>query len=84
MKCPKFNPRWKEELVCDSSEGSFVIEITMGVDGVYFPSESKWKTEAPKWALDYWDDIRVQLSNWCEKNKTPLYVEESAWIEHEA
>ncbi len=86
MDYPKFTftPKWKEELVCSCSQGGFIIEMTMGVDGIYFPTENKWKTEAPNWTLIYWDSIRAQLSSWCEKNKIPLYVDESAWVQNQA
>jgi len=75
-----FKPRWKEELVCSSSNGSLVIEMTMGILGVYCPTEEKWKKEAPAWAKNYWGSFKDQLEKWCTESKIPLYVEDSAWV----
>ena len=75
-----FSPRWKEELVCSSPAGSFVIEMTMGVISVYCPTERKWKDEAPAWAKNYWGVFKDQLEKWCTDSKIPLYIDEAAWV----
>ena len=75
-----FQPKWKEELVCDSALGSFVLEMPMGIVSVYFPTEDTWRYRAPHWAVAHYASILAQLRNWCEKNGVPLYVEESAQV----
>jgi len=70
----RFQPRWKEELVCSCDLGSFVITMPMGVVSVDFPTEDTWEREAPVWAKPYWETVRTQLAAWCDSQKIPLYV----------
>jgi len=74
----KFQARWKEELICSSSHGSFILEMPMGIVSVYLPTESVWERVAPEWAKTFWETIHKQLSEWCVKEKIPLYIDESA------
>ncbi len=76
-----FRRRWKEELVCTSSEGQFGLEITMGIaPRAYFPTEAKWKKRAPSWAIDHWESIYSQLKAWCEQNHAELCLDETAFV----
>jgi len=47
---------------------TFIVELTMGVLTVYFPSQSKWDASAPDWAKNQWERV------------IPLNVEERAWV----
>jgi hypothetical protein len=75
-----FLPRWKEELVCSSPLGSLVLEMPMGVESVYLPTEAAWRDRAPGWAREHWQEIHTQLQEWCTRNKIPLYVEDTAQV----
>jgi hypothetical protein len=75
-----FQPRWKEELVCRSALGTFILEMPMGIVSVYVPTESSWKQRAPAWARNHWDTVYVQLQAWCRANKIPLHIDESAGV----
>ena len=77
-----FTPRWKEELVCECAEGKLVIDMTMGVVRVYFPSEERWNTAAPPWARPRYVEILAALREWCG-DKTPLVVDDSGWVQEE-
>jgi len=76
----QFQPRWKEELVCTSPMGSFVLEMPMGVVSVYFPTEPVWGKRAPKWAAPYWAEILSQLRAWCGSNGIALHVDDDAEV----
>jgi hypothetical protein len=77
----EFTPRWKEELVCECAEGKLVVEITMGVLHVYFPSEARWKRDAPTWARMRYEEILGDLTRWCTAKSIPLTVDDSAWMD---
>jgi hypothetical protein len=79
----QFQPKWKEELVCTMDGRSFVVELTMGVLTVYFPTQSKWQTSAPDWAKQQWERVKGDLSIWCEQKKIPLVIEDHAWAQFE-
>ena len=79
----KFEPRWKEELVCTSPAGRFVLEMPMGVVSVYYPAKAAWAARGPAWAVPYWGEIHEQLSAWCAAENVPLYVDESAGVYEE-
>lgn len=78
----RFQPRWREELVCSCELGAVVIEMTMGgVKGhVYLPSESIWQRQAPEWARPLWPELHAQLTAWCGSERMPLDVEDNAWV----
>lgn len=76
----KFEPRWKEELVGSCSEGTFVLEMTMGELNVFLPTETVWQEKAPSWAKSHWHTVRAQLEQWCSQQKIPLIVEDHAWV----
>ena len=75
-----FSPRWKEEMVCSCSLGSFILEMPMGITSVYFPTEAAWQQRAPEWARPYWATIHEQLARWCARQKIPLYVKDDAAV----
>lgn len=76
----KFRARWKEELVCTSRLGSFVLEMPMGILSVYFPTEDAWRERAPDWAAPHWAEILSELEAWCAASEIPLYIDESAQV----
>jgi hypothetical protein len=76
----QFQPKWKEELVCTMDGRSFVVELTMGVLTVYFPTQTKWEASAPEWARQHWERVRADLSAWCQQQKMPLVIEDHAWV----
>ena len=80
----KFQPRWKEELVCTSQASAFVLEMPMGVVSVYYPTEAAWTDRAPKWAAPFWDEIQQQLRAWCVAQNIPLYIDDRAQVWEEA
>lgn len=49
-----FQPRWKEELLCSCSEGSFVLEMPMGIASEYAitGSMARQSTELDERVLD--------------------------------
>lgn len=75
-----FQPRWKEELVCTSAAGSFILEMPMGVVSVYYPTEEAWAHRAPEWALPHWSEIQRQLRAWCSAQRIPLYIDDNAQV----
>ena len=75
-----FKSRWKEELVCSCPDGSFILELTMGVPTVYLPSEEVWPTIAPAWAKDEWQTLHKDLKLWCAQNSTPLEISSDAHV----
>ena len=74
----RFEPRWKEELVCSCSLGSFLLEMPMGVVSVCLPSETTWLRSSPDWAKPHWEAFRTQLREWCSLQGIPLCVSETA------
>ena len=82
MSAPKyqFNVRWKEELVCSCPEGALVLDFTMGVPTVYFPSEEIWQQRAPAWAKDKRVEILDELTEWCRSEKVPLIVDDTGSV----
>ena len=75
-----FQPRWKEELVCTGTGGSFVLELPMGVLSAYLPTEDVWKQKSPPWARDLWPILRTELEEWCTENKAQFFIDESAGV----
>jgi hypothetical protein len=73
-----FQPRWKEELVCSSASGTFVLEFPMGVPTVYLPDENRWKEVAPSWAVEHWPALNSQLKSWCDQNKIEFMIDRTA------
>ncbi len=56
-----FSPRWKEELVCSCPTGRLVLELTMGILTIYFPTQKNWRRLAPSWAKNLHDEIHTAL-----------------------
>lgn len=75
-----FEPRWKEELVASSSEGTLVFEFTMGEYHVYFPSQRAWLASVPEWAKPQWQHYFDQCSNWCKANRVPITVKDNGYV----
>ena len=79
----QFQPKWKEELVCNIDGRRLTVEITMGVLTVYFPTKATWEATAPNWAKEQWERVEEDLSAWCLQEKIPLVIEDNAWAEFE-
>jgi hypothetical protein len=77
----QFEPKWKEELICTLDGRKFVLELTMGILTVYFPTKSKWDACAPEWAKSHWERVKGDLSAWCEQQKLPIKIQDDAWVE---
>jgi hypothetical protein len=75
-----FSPRWKEELVCSSAEGTLVLELTMGVLTVYFPPADVWQQLAPEWARACYGELDRELRVWCSSQGIPIVVDHSASV----
>lgn len=80
MSTFKFQPRWKEELVCTGPGGTFVLELSMGVLTAYLPTEIVWRANAPPWASDLWPVLEKELEVWCVTSKTKFVIDEKASI----
>ncbi|TBR40404.1 MULTISPECIES: hypothetical protein [Dyella] len=80
MSTFKFQPRWKEELVCSGPGGSFVLELPMGVLTAYLPSEDAWRDKAPEWAKGLWLALHDELKDWCLRNKANFIVDATAGV----
>ena len=76
----KFQPRWKEELVCTGPGGSFVLELPMGILSAYLPTEESWRVKAPEWARDLWPELKSELEAWCRANNAKFYIEATAAV----
>ena len=77
----KFQPKWKEELIGTIDGKQFTVELTMGTLHVYFPTAEKWEASAPIWAKGKWEQVKIDLADWCLKEKIPLTIEQNAWVE---
>jgi hypothetical protein len=77
----QFQPEWKELLIGTMDDRRFVIELTMGVLTVYFPTAAKWEASAPDWARPQWERVRTDLSAWCAQQSIPLVIEDHAWVD---
>ena len=76
----KFQPRWKEELVCTGPGGSFILELPMGVLTALLPTEEEWKMRGPEWARELWPVLQAELETWCKANKAQLFIDQSAGV----
>lgn len=78
-----FNPRWKEELVCETPWATFVVEITMGKLHVYFPDEQKWMRITAGELQGHWHDIIGELKQWGAAQGIPVSFDSEAWLQLE-
>ena len=76
-----FQSRWKEELVCTTPEGSFVLTLTMGVLTAHLPTKLAWFDKAPDWAKNLWPILYEDLVIWCEPANAKLLIDDNAWID---
>ena len=80
MSVFEFSARWKEELVCTGTHGSFVLELAMGRLTAYLPSEEVFRSNAPSWAADLWPQLRDELELWCVIHQAALVVDPTARV----
>lgn len=76
----RFEPRWKEELVCTAPGGSFTLELTMGVLAAYLPTEAEWRKRAPDWARQLWSELRDELEAWCKAHDARFIIDPTAMV----
>lgn len=76
----RFEPRWREELVCTSPEGHFILELSMGVLTAYLPTEEVWRQRGPTWARDLWPVLHRELLQWCASHRADCVVSPAAQI----
>lgn len=77
----EFKPRWKEELVVTSKDGSFVLELPMGVLSAYLPTQDAWREKSPVWAKESWVDLKQELEVWCRENNAKLIIDATANVD---
>ena len=76
----RFMPRWKEELVATSDEGTLILEIAMGQLHVYFPDQTKWLNSVPAWATEKWKLYMDACTDWCAENKIPITIVDNTFV----
>ncbi|EEF62540.1 hypothetical protein Cflav_PD5175 [Pedosphaera parvula Ellin514] len=62
-------------------ERCFIIELTMGILTVYFPTRPKWEAGAPDWAKHQWERVKEDLVVWCKAEHIPLRIQDDAWVD---
>jgi hypothetical protein len=77
----RFQQRWKELLDCITPLGTVTVEMTMGIPQVYFPSEARWRRDAPAGLADHWEVMAAACQRWCAQQKLPLTIDDNAWME---
>ena len=48
----QFQPKWMEEIVVTASDGSFILDLNVGVLRAYLPTDENWPEIAPPRAKD--------------------------------
>lgn len=76
----QFRPKWKEELVITADEGSFRIDLAMGVLTAFLPTEEDWPDKAPDWAKDLYPILRQELEAWCIEHNAKLVIDETGVV----
>lgn len=76
----KFQPKWKEELVISADEGSFKIDLAMGVLTAFLPTEEDWPEKAPDWARDMYAILKEELEVWCAENNAKLVIDDTGIV----
>ena len=75
-----FQPRWKEELVVTSKNGSFILDLSMGILSAYLPTQNVWHEKAPIWAKDSWPELKQELEAWCKENNAKFIIDATAIV----
>ena len=75
-----FRPRWKEELVCTSDGGSFIIDMPWGIVTVYAPTRAAWEEQAQPWDINHYDTFIDELERWWRQINFPLAIVDDAWM----
>ncbi|QED29919.1 hypothetical protein FRD01_22315 [Microvenator marinus] len=76
----QFRPKWKEELVVIAEEGSFKLDLAMGVLTAFLPTEDDWPDKAPAWARDLYPVLKEELEAWCAENKAKLVIDSTGVV----
>ena len=80
----EFRPRWREELEAISSQGKLVFELGLGLGKkVYFPTEARWRAQAPAWAREQWPRYSQSCRLWCLNNHVAFSLVEDANFQEE-
>lgn len=80
MSIFKFQPRWKEELVVLGPQGTFVLELPMGILSAYLPTEDVWTRKAPRQARSLYPELKQELEQWCVANNAKFVIDASAEV----
>lgn len=75
-----FQPRWREELVATSPEGTLVFELTMGELHVRFPDLELWVSSAPEWAREHWETFMIACKSWSAGKGIPFSVVHNTFV----
>lgn len=73
-------PRWREELVARSEQGTLVFELTMGKMHLCFPSPELWASSVPPWALPLWPEFEQACRDWCQRQAIPMTVTDHTFV----
>ncbi|MEZ5986143.1 MAG: hypothetical protein R3B94_09345 [Hyphomonas sp.] len=76
----QFLPKWKEELVVIAEEGSFKLDLAMGVLTAFLPTEEDWPDKAPAWARALYPELKQELEAWCTENNAKLVIDETGVV----
>ena len=76
----KFSQIWGERLIVEGPEGSFGLELPMGVPTAILPPEDEWRHRGPPWARSAWPQLHFELEEWCQARNYGLRIEEGATV----
>lgn len=79
-----YKPRWKECFDGYYESHRFTVEMTMGVNHVYFPMQETWDHKAPAWAQGLWRQAHDDAVAWCLQNSIPFTADAHAWVDFNA
>lgn len=80
MSIFRFEPRWKEEVVCTAPGGSLVLELPVGVLTACLPTDEEWRKRAPAWARGLWRELKGELEARCEANDAQFIIDPTATV----
>ena len=63
-----------------ANEGSFCIDLAMGVLTAFLPTEQDWPEKAPKWAHGLYPILKEELEAWCGANNARLVIDDSGVV----
>jgi hypothetical protein len=76
----RFQPRWKEELVCTAPRRNPRAGTPDGILSAYLPTEEEWKRRAPEWARGLWQELKSELEEWCQSKDAQFIIDPKAIV----